>query len=179
MNRHVVNVAASGFVAALALGCGGRSGSARPDASGAGGTGFGGSGSGGAGGALSTGGTSGSANDGGGGNGSAYDGVYQCVGKTGGGSCDEPLATRTWSLTIAGGQATIDFVGEVLPNLTPEFGCTGNWVGDQLDCTTQWVRQGRTCTADIHLRPAAANALSFWTGAADMSQVLDRADCAK
>lgn len=176
-------VAGALSAAAIAAGCAGSGGGA----SGSGGS----SGSGGAG--LGTGGrlgtgsggqivVSGSGGAGGaGGASSIFDGVYTCTGTAGGGSCDDPIGSGTWSLTIAGGKATLAFANAQAISITPEFGCTGRWTGSQLDCATRWMHQGRTCMANIHVLgdPALLNMVLFWTGAADMTQTFDRATCAK
>ncbi|MFZ5895315.1 MAG: hypothetical protein ACOY0T_29935 [Myxococcota bacterium] len=147
-----------------------------------------GGGSSGAGGAVGLGGAatggaaSGGAASGGAGGASAFDGSYECLGTFGSGSCTDPLGEgSSYELILSGGSVTLRFEGAMLPHLTPEFGCTGRWTGAQFDCQSKlnWVRQGRTCFGDLHLLADGANQLTFWTGSADMSQVVSRSTCTK
>ena len=108
------------------------------------------------------------------------DGDYQCVGMGAGDSCSEPLINQTWSLTLLDGTATIRFSGEVLPNLSPEFSCTGAWDGSLLSCgTLQWIRQGRTCMGNAYFRLESATSVAFWIGSLDESTVWFRATCSR
>lgn len=110
------------------------------------------------------------------------DGSYQCLGTLGGDSCTGPLGEGSrYRLTLSGANVSLSFEGVSLPDLTPEFGCIGQWSGERFDCSTKlnWVRQGRTCSADLHLTEDSPSQLTFWTGSADMSRVFSKSTCTR